>query len=379
MNDVCLILEGSYPYATGGVSEWVDGLVGGLPELEFSVVHLRGEERHPARYVPPANVARIVEVAVDPERELALPDVDALPEARVYHALATGSAGVVGMAASRASGRPLVLTEHGLAWREAPTGGAWCRGGWGARPAHTRTGDRLDGYVRSVEASAREAYAHARAITTVCSENARLQRTQGARRELQQVIPNATPEAAPVPGDGAPRIGFVGRVSPIKDIATFLRACRLVADELPQAEFAVVGPLDQDPQYAARCLALAHDLGLRVDFAGDSDVSAWYERLDVVVLTSLSEAQPLVLLEAMARGIPVVATAVGGCSELVPGAGLLTPTRDPFATAGAILRLAADRELRRRLGANGRRRVARAHRPEQLLASYRAVYERAAA
>ncbi|MBA2512989.1 MAG: DUF3492 domain-containing protein [Solirubrobacterales bacterium] len=70
MVDVCLVLENTYPQVTGGVSRWVHDLTTGLPELSFAVAHLHedGGESAPARYAPPANVAPIVRVGLDPER-----------------------------------------------------------------------------------------------------------------------------------------------------------------------------------------------------------------------------------------------------------------------------------------------------------------------
>src|SRR5207249_8569234 len=116
-------------------------------------------------------------------------------------------------------------------------------------------------------------------------------------------------------------------------------------------EFAVIGPTDHEPGYVERCRRLATELeiGDRVTFTGETDPAPWYGRLDAVALTSVSEAQPLALLEAMAAGRPVVATAVGGCPELVADAGLIVPPRNPTATAHALLRLAADPALRVRL------------------------------
>lgn len=150
-----------------------------------------------------------------------------------------------------------------------------------------------------------------------------------------------------------------------------------MAARVPRAEFAVVGPLDHDPGYAARCVALAARLGLgeRLVFAGEADTDAWLRRLDVVALTSVSEAQPLALLEAMSAGIPVVATDVGGCRALVGGAGLVVPPASPRAAADALSRLLLDPALRQRLGASGRRRVALRHRPERLARAYRSLYE----
>lgn len=384
--DVCLVLEGSYPYVRGGVSAWVQDLVTGLPDVSFSVAHLRCEDDpvRPPAYERPSNLFELRTLDTDPERDD--PDrelVEGLPEAYVYHALSTGLAGLAGAEGASARGRPLLLTEHGLAWREARLGIFGCKPGVaGCKPGVAGCKPGMAGLdARIVEAAARRAYERADVIATVCRSNARLQAGQGADPRKMRVISNAVSarEENRLTGVLAkPRIGFVGRVVAIKDVETFLRACRHVADELPGAEFAVVGPLDHEPEYAGACAELAESLGLgeRIVFTGETDTEPWYRRLDVVVLTSLSEAQPLVLLEAMAAGVPVVATAVGGCPELLEAAGLLTPVRDSRATARAILRLCADPALRARLARSGLARVRRRHARATMLASYRELYER---
>jgi glycosyltransferase involved in cell wall biosynthesis len=387
--DVCLVLEGSYPYIRGGVSAWVDDLVRGLPGTSFSVAHLRDEEgpSRPAGYARPANLVELRVLDADPERvEPEAELVDRLPEADVYHALSTGLAGLAAAAGASTRGCPMLLTEHGLAWREARYGLFGCKPHVAGCKPH-RFPEHLDRerWAEVVESSARSAYRQAAAITTVCRQNARLQVGQGADSRRLRVISNSAPQPANVTARSgvlaAPRIGFVGRVVAIKDVETFLRACRLVADELPEAELAVVGPLDHEPEYAGACVELAESLGLadRIRFTGETDVAPWYRRLDVVALTSVSEAQPLVLLEAMAAGVPVVATAVGGCPELVRGAGLLTPPRDPRATARAILELCSDPSTRSRLVRAALARVRRDHDRGTMLRSYNELYERLAA
>jgi polysaccharide biosynthesis protein PelF len=383
MNDVCLVLEGTYPDLTGGVSEWVDRLVRGLGDVSFAVAHLSEEDdpdSDPA-YAPPANLANLTRVLLDPERDDPSPAAcSALPEARVYHALSTGTAGAAAARAAAARGRPFLLTEHGLAWHEASLGIA-------AYKKHRypqRDGvDAQQVRAGAAAALAREAYGAADVVASVCSVNARAQLRAGVTPERARLIPNPAPSvsAAAAPGgDGPFRVGLVGRVVAIKDVATFLRAAAIVAAERPGCEFLVIGPLDHEPDYAHTCQRLAAELeiGDRVTFTGETDPSAWYPELDVVALTSVSEAQPLALLEAMAAGRPVVATAVGGCPELIAGAGLLVPPRDPGAAANALLRLAADAPLRRRLGARGRRRAQTKHAPERFEASYRELYAVAA-
>ncbi|MCW3038429.1 MAG: hypothetical protein JWM31_334 [Solirubrobacterales bacterium] len=379
MVDACLIVEGSYPYVTGGVSAWADGLIRSQPDLNFTVAHLRDADRPdgtPA-YALPEN-AQLVEIVLDGARATPQDGAeDGLPEARVYHAACTGAAAEVGLRAARDRDRPLVLTEHGVAWREAAWAPAGCQYGPNnlARPQRLRR-------ASEVARMARVTYAAADAITSVCGVNGALQTAAGAPRDRQHLIWNPVQaRAARVPTRDGLLVGFVGRVVAIKDVATFLRACAEVAALRDDARFVVVGPMDYEPDYAQRCVELADTLGLgdRIRFTGTCDPAAWYDRMDVLVLTSLSEAQPLVALEAMAAGIPVVATDVGGCREAVGEAGLITPVRSSRATAEAILRIAHDAELAAALGRAGRRRTALAHDPAQIHGAYRELYDRLAA
>jgi len=360
MTDVALIVEGSYPYVTGGVSAWTQQLIEGLPGVSFSVVHL-GESGTP-RYRRPRNLLELVDVCVDEETGEA---VGELPDAQVYHALATGAAGAAAARAAREAGRRFIVSEHGLALLEARLGIAGCK-------------PHYAGDARTIDAQARAAYRDAFAITSVCRANARFQRAHGAERVRVVANPAPPSSAAPDRRTGSPLVGFVGRVVPVKDVATFLRACRLVADALPSARFVVVGPLHHDEEYARRCRALAGALELEVEFAGETDAASWYPRLDALVLTSRSEAQPLVALEAMSAGVPVVAAAVGGCPELLAGCGLLTAVADPQATAGAVLRILRSPSLHTRLAAAGRERARRDHAPAAVLAAFAELYEAAA-
>jgi len=159
-------------------------------------------------------------------------------------------------------------------------------------------------------------------------------------------------------GPDEPVAGTVAVLRPEKDLATFLRAARLVLDREPRARFLVVGrgPL------AGELRALADELGLagRVVFTGArSDVPALLSLLDVFVLSSYTEAFPMAVLEAMAAGRPAVCTAVGGVAEAVDDGvtGYLVPPRDPAALAGRIADLLADPGRARSMGAAARARV----------------------
>ena len=164
------------------------------------------------------------------------------------------------------------------------------------------------------------------------------------------------------------RVGFVGRVVPIKDLVTFVRACD-IALAVVDVEARVIGPSDEDPGYAARCRQLVARLGRtsNIQFVGPMPPAQIYGDLDLVVLTSFSEGQPLVILEAYAWGVPVVATDVGACREMIEGrgeedrrigpSGFVTRVAAPKETAAAIVRLARDVQLRWRMGAAGHQRV----------------------
>lgn len=151
---------------------------------------------------------------------------------------------------------------------------------------------------------------------------------------------------------------FVARLDPIKDHATALRALARVAAVRGDAKLVVVGEGPSAEAVAGEVARLG--LGDRVLMAGvRTDVARLLEGADATVLTSLSEGIPLSLIEAMAAGLPVVATRVGGVPEVVEEGvtGYLAPSGDDAGLADALLRLAADPELRGRLGRAGRARA----------------------
>ena len=154
-------------------------------------------------------------------------------------------------------------------------------------------------------------------------------------------------------------IGTAGRLSPVKGHAGLLRAARLILQKEHGAKFLIVGggPLERELiDTAAR---------LQVDgaclFPGPrTDVHDLIAAMDIFVLPSLDEGIPMAILEAMALGTPVVATAVGGVPEVVQHGvtGLLVEPGNEAALAGACLELARDRDRAQRLGAQARRVVA---------------------
>ena len=182
-------------------------------------------------------------------------------------------------------------------------------------------------------------------------------------------------------------VGFVGRIVPIKDVKTFIRALKIASETIPNLEVYLVGPTEEDTEYFQECQRLVEVLDLEsvAHFTGSADVRIYYSQLDVLVLTSLSEGQPLVVLEGNCAGIPVIATDVGACRELLMGisiedralgdSGIITPVASPNETARAIIRLWHDEGLRLRMGRAGQKRTERFYRQEQLYSTYNNLYQ----
>jgi glycosyltransferase involved in cell wall biosynthesis len=177
--------------------------------------------------------------------------------------------------------------------------------------------------------------------------------------------------------DGGPIVGFIGRLTPWKDPLTFLRVVAAVRRARPDVRALVVGdgPLRVEVERAAEALGVASCCR----FLGErSDVPALLAAMDVVLLTSVSEGFPFVVLEAMAMERPVVATAVNGVPEIVePGVtGRLVPRGDVEALARATLDVLDAPDAARRMGQAGRRRVVDHFTAQRMVAETQALYLR---
>ncbi len=179
-------------------------------------------------------------------------------------------------------------------------------------------------------------------------------------------------------GDGVPLVLSVGRFHEQKDQETLLRAWGAVTSARPGAVLALVGsgPLEADLRELARAAGVAGEVRF---LPPRRSLDAAYADADLFVLSSRWEGLPYVVLEAMARGLPVVSTSVDGVPEAVTdgSTGLLVPPGDPAALTAAVCRLLSDPALRIRFGAAGRARIARdfslAGMIERLAAVYRGV------
>ena len=176
--------------------------------------------------------------------------------------------------------------------------------------------------------------------------------------------------------DGAPVVGNVAALTGHKDHATLLEAAGIVLRRRPEARFVIVGegPLRRELEARVREGGLAG----RVVFAGfRDDVDRLLPAFDVFCLSSHLEGLGTSLLDAMAFGRPVVATAAGGIPEAVEdgSTGVVVPVRDPVALAQALLALLDDPDRRRRLGAAGRKRFLERFTADRMVEETLRVYE----
>ncbi|HEX6252373.1 MAG TPA: glycosyltransferase [Gemmatimonadaceae bacterium] len=169
----------------------------------------------------------------------------------------------------------------------------------------------------------------------------------------------------------------VGSLVPWKGHADLIRAFGLAVQRVPALRLVLVG--DGPERRALEQLAGDLGVGERVTFAGfTTDVPGILRACDVYVHAARDEALGVAILEAMAAGKPVVATAVGGVRDIISSetVGLLVPPANPHAMADAIVRLAGDPAERDRLGHRGERHVTESFSIEGVVARYESLYER---
>ena len=467
--EVALILEGSYPYTTGGLSSWTQQLMEHLPDKRFKIVSIMpGRATLPSvKYRMPKNVVEVhtlfledymllsphkrgrsVRLTQDEQKavenflafdiltdwELAITTLSNVnkigtsveflkseyfweylldryqqdyaakdfnrhfwslismyvplltliqqegPQADVYHSLSTGYAGLMGLVYKFRYGKPLILTEHGIYAREREE--EIINASWVADDFKTI-------WIRYFYAMSTGVYKSADMVASLFNRNRDIQIELGSPSAKTVVIPNGVQVesyAERTNWDNRTNIGAILRVVHIKDVKTLIRAFKIVNSELPDTKLFIIGSGDEDLEYYLECKQLVDLLLLngKVEFTGQVDIQTYLPLLDLLVLTSLSEGQPLVMLEGMAAGLPFVATDVGSCSELLLGqgddsigpAGIIVPPVSPEETAQAITVLLQDQAMRSEMGKNARLRVEKYYNQGQFIESYRQAYDR---
>ncbi|HWK30002.1 MAG TPA: DUF3492 domain-containing protein [Solirubrobacter sp.] len=296
------------------------------------------------------------------------------PDVEVLHATAAGWSAIPAAVHRALHGTPLVLTEHGVFLRESYLAAA--RGG--ASPGRRFAATRL------ARGLTRTAYACADVVAPVTSANAHWETGLGLDPDKVRVITNGLLQApAPTPPPGTGRIVSVGRIDPLKDVHTMLRAAAATLQLVPAAHFAHYGPVTPGEETYGRSCELLHEqlgLGSRFRFMGaTTDPAGVVRGADVVLLTSISEGLPMALLEAMGEARPIVATSVGGVPEVVRGCGIVVPPADERALALALASLLRNPERAARLGRQGHARLARRFDQADCVDRYRDLLRDAAA
>ncbi|WP_047217104.1 MULTISPECIES: GT4 family glycosyltransferase PelF [Delftia] len=497
--DIALLLEGTFPYVSGGVSSWVNQILQAYPEHRFAIVFLgsRREDYGDFRYALPPNVVhfeqhflfdalhsniqpapsrghpealakareflqaleahdgsdesrakvlaamRSIALELQPGGSLPLEDflhsefawdlirdsyrrhctdpsfVDffwtvrimlqplwlmariahGLIPVRVLHTVSTGYAGFLGGLLHHSRGLPLVLSEHGIYTKERQIDllqSTWIRDNrniFQRDPMEVSFFRQM--WIRFFDWMGRFCYGAADPIIALYENNRLRQVADGAAAERTVSIPNGirierfVPLRTQRPAETPPVLCLIGRVVPIKDIKTFIRAMRRVVNRMPQAQAWVAGPTAEDSAYADECQNLVDSLGLQanVRFLGMQKVEELLPKVGVVVLSSISEALPLVILEAQAAGVPVVSTDVGSCRQLIDGlgpedqalgsCGRVVGIANPEALADACLELLASPGQWQAASAAGIARVERYYSDRLLFERYRQVYDRA--
>ena len=304
-----------------------------------------------------------------------------VPEAEVYHAICTGYGGLLACLGGSIHHRPVLLTEHGIYTREREE--EIIRAEW-VPPDFRET------WIRFFSMLSEEIYRRACRVSSLFTAARAIQIGMGCPAEKCVVIPNgiACEQYAAIPlraEDGWVEIGALVRLAPIKDIKTMLYAFLELSARKSKVRLHILGGVD-DEEYAEECYALVKQLGLRnVCFPGRVEIIPYLQKLDFTVLTSISEGQPLSVLESLAARRPCVTTDVGCCRELLEGApgdtlgaaGFCVPPMYRQGLADAMERMCASRALREQMGAIGQKRVERYYRQEQMLEHYRALYREA--
>ena len=453
--DVCLFLEGTFPYIAGGVSSWLYDLILNHPELTFTILTIiPPSQKLEYKYEIPPNIINIENLTLydlpkgkkiksknktdSISKELTKHlnnilknnDISALkeildyinsnrrtigrknlfssrvswnvikdmykkfmpngsfldffwswralfgglftvllaeiPEAKCYHSLCTGYAGLLLAKAKLETGKSCFLTEHGIYTNERRIEIATAQWLFDQKQYSLSINDDNNSGLQNIWTQtfsnySKYCYHCCDYIITLFEGNRKLQIIDGAPIGKTKIIPNGIDyeRFAKIQKikHNTPTIALIGRVVPIKDVKTFIRAVSNVRKKIPEIKAYIMGPEDEDEKYYEECLKLVDYENLRdnIEFTGKVMIDDYLGKIDLIVLTSLSEAQPLVILECGAAGIPTVASNVGSCHEIIYGkedenpqlgsGGSVTPLSNSKITALEIIRLLTDYDL----------------------------------
>lgn len=306
-----------------------------------------------------------------------------IPKADLYHCVATGYAGIIGcMGKYLNKGSNMLISEHGIYTREREE--ELIKAGWVA-------GIYKNIWIDQFKKMSLAAYNAADVVTSLYDHARDLQIELGCPPEKTMVTPNGinTERLSDIAGkteedEGYINVGAVLRITPIKDVKSMIQAYAFAVKKVPNLKLWIMGPGDEDKEYSEECYELVDMLGLKnVVFTGRIDVKDYLGRMDFTILTSISEGQPLTILESFAAHKPVIATDVGNCRELIYGsrddnfgtAGILTHIMNIEEIANAMVLLATDEKMRITMGEAGYNRAMNGFRLQDMKNIYSDIYK----
>ncbi len=298
-----------------------------------------------------------------------------VPKVDVSHSAAAAFCGVPCVLAKEQNKTPFLLTEHGVYLREQYLS-------LGKRGYPTFLNTFL---MRMIHSVVMLNYTFADQVSPVCEYNTRWEKEFGVPQENIKVIYNGVDKELFSPQrtfhkNRYPTVVAVARIDPVKDIMTMIRSAVFVKEKIPEVRFVLYGSVSV-PVYYEECRKLVKELQLEETFifAGHTDdVPTAYRSGDVIALSSISEAFPYSVVEAMMVGKAIVATDVGGIKEALGDTGFLTNPGEPRQLAEAITVLLANDEMRLKLGAEARERALNYFTIERVLDLYLRSYQRLA-
>ena len=303
-----------------------------------------------------------------------------IPKADLYHCVATGYAGVLGSMAKVRHHCGLLISEHGIYTREREE--ELIRAKWVA-------GIYKNVWIDQFKKMSKLAYSKADCVTSLYEHARKLQIELGCDEGITMVTPNGIDEkrfvgehGERVAEEGMVHIGAVLRVTPIKDVKTLIRAFAFAKEKVDNLKLWIMGPMDEDEKYASECFELVEAMGIRdIVFTGRVNVTEYLWQMDVTILTSISEGQPLTILESYAAHKPVIATDVGNCRGLIYGeddgigqSGILTHVMNVEEITAAMVELATDEQKRLEYGENGYQRMMGRYKLTDMQSTYRNIY-----
>lgn len=303
-------------------------------------------------------------------------------EADIYHSVSTGYAGMLGSIASNVKNKPFLLSEHGIYTREREEDiirSNWLKGAF------------KELWINFFKKMSLITYNQANIVTTLFELNKTLQIELGCPEEKIIVIPNGVDIndfSNLSPRTEASKkyfnIGAILRIVPIKDVKTMILAFSNVKKQVPNARLNILGNFDENPEYYTECVKLIDMLLIEdIVFYGQVNIKDYLNDFDLLLLTSISEGQPLSVLEGMAAGIPYICTNVGDCKSMLEGnfgddlgkAGFIVPIMDTEALAQKIVYCANNKEIVRKMGKIGKERVSKFYTNSYFLDEFRRIYE----